>query len=368
MSRCSLVALALVLIGPVSGATTEASLQKLDELDEVIVQGRVPGPPLWKISKGDHVLWILPLVEFYPKNIEWDSTQVERLLAGSQEYLYKPRNGSEFLAISASSRIILRTMFAGNKLTHLPRGTTLSDILSPDLHRRLLALRSRYFPGRKISDLTVWEARWVLEEEILDHERLAMLDYSELTSPLPITKKLLKWVTGSNVPATYTSYFESSGITSKQLKKVSQAVGKLNISTEAMKADIACMEKAVTFFELELNAAKRRANAWAQGRADGLTNPTRLYTESDSCRNPPLEAVFKGNPELEQFLQDNPAFAPDFPAMDRKRRELWLKAAERALTRNTKTFGVLPVNDILDKGSLVAELEAKGYKVEVFAQ
>ena len=54
--------------------------------------------------------------------------------------------------------------------------------------------------------------------------------------------------------------------------------------------------------------------------------------------------------------------------MDRKRRELWLKAAERALTLNTKTFGVLPVNDILDKGSLVAELEAKGYTVEVFAQ
>lgn len=33
----------------------------LDELTEVVVTGRFPGPPLWKVSKDDHVLWILPL-------------------------------------------------------------------------------------------------------------------------------------------------------------------------------------------------------------------------------------------------------------------------------------------------------------------
>ena len=127
------------------------------------------------------------------------------------------------------------------------------------------------------------------------------------------------------------------------------------------------MEKAVNFFELEFGAAKRRANAWAQGRADGLVNPARLYTESDSCREPPLQDIFKGNAELERFLSDNPAFAPDYVAMDEKRRALWLAEAERALQNNTKTFGVLTVDDILGKGSLVAVLEARGYKVEVIA-
>jgi hypothetical protein len=371
MKKCCLVrAVVMTLAGMALGAVPAGSAAPpaLEQLDEVVVEGRVPGPPLWKISSGDHVLWVLPLVDIFPKNIEWDSTQVEKLLAGSQEYLYKPRNGSEFPRISAASRTIVRTMLAGRKLTNLPPGTTLSDLLPPELHQRLLALRSRYFPKRKISNLTIWQARWVLEDEILEHERLAMLDYAEFTSPLPITEKLLKWLNKSKLEIrTYTSSFETSAVTSKQLKQVSNAVEKLVISSEALKSDVACMEKAVTFFETQLGAAKRRANAWARGLADGLVNPTRLYTEGDSCRNPPLEAIFKGHPSLEQFLNDNPAFVPDYAATDRKRRELWLKNAERALATNTRTFGVLSVNDILDNGGLVSTLESRGYKVEVFA-
>ncbi len=364
LKRLMLVMLALVVTAQAPGAAPP----KLDELDEVVVEGRVPGPPLWKITNGNRVFWILPIVDIYPRNIEWDSGRVERLLAGSEEYIYKPRNGSTFPGISAGGHTILRTMLAGNKLTHLPRGTTLADVLPADLYRRLQALQARYFPDTKINHLTIWQARWVMEEEILDKQRLALIDYSELNSPKPITEKLYRWLNRSNLDRrTYTSYFETSDITSKQFKEVSRAVEKWSLSAEAMRQDIACMEKAVNFFELEFGAAKRRANAWAQGRADGLVNPARLYTESDSCREPPLQDIFKGNAELERFLSDNPAFAPDYVAMDEKRRVLWLAEAERALQNNTKTFGVLTVDDILGKGSLVAVLEARGYKVEVIA-
>jgi hypothetical protein len=339
-----------------------------DTLDEVVVTGRQPGPPLWKISNGERVLWILPLVDIYPKNIDWDSGRVEQLLAGSQEYLYRPRNGVDFSVGDTGLLTLLRGVSAYKKLTHLPRGQKLADLLPADLYRRLLTLRSRYFPAKKISDLTVWEARRVLEEEALDHERLAMLDYSELTSPRIITTKLLKWLNRSKMERrTNTSHLEYVRISSAELKKISKALENVTVSPTAMQLEIACLERAVSFFEKDFAASKRRANAWAQGRADDLLSP-RLHTESDSCRSPTLAAAIHGNTELEQYIRDHPALSPDYAVMDRKRRELWIRNAERALATNNKTFGVLSVNDILGAGSLVATLEAKGYKVEVSAQ
>jgi hypothetical protein len=98
-----------------------------------------------------------------------------------------------------------------------------------------------------------------------------------------------------------------------------------------------------------------------------LLNPGRLHTEADSCRYPPFAELFKGNPRMEQFLHENPALVPDFQELDAKRREHWLAEAERALHSNDKTFGVLTVDDMLGKGSLVAVLESRGYRVEVYA-
>jgi hypothetical protein len=323
---------------------------------------------MWKISNADHVLWILPLIEIYPKNIEWDSTLVEELMAGSQEYLYKPRNGIEISSASTGLLDIFRTLSSYNKVRHLPRGTKLSDLLSPDLYQRVLALRSRYFPRTRIGDLTVWELRRVLQEEVLGHERLAMVDYSELTSPRVITEKLLKWLNKSKLDRrTYTSYFETVRIEPGDLKRASKSMEKMAVSAEVMQWEVACLEKTVAFFEGDFAGAKRRANAWAQGRADDLLSPTRLYTQSDPCRSPPLDLAVKGNAKLEQFISNYPGLVADYATLDRKRREKWLAAAEQALSNNATTFGVLTVSDILEQGSLVATLEARGYKVEVFA-
>lgn len=207
MKYCLLMLTVLAAGGPVFGGAPDSSSPDLQELEEVVVKGRVPGPPLWKISKGEHVLWILPLVDIYPKNIKWDSAPVESLMAESQEYLYRPRNGVEVSSISTGAFSMLRALSAYNKLRHLPRGTSLSDFLTPDLYTRLLALRSRYFPRKKISNLTVWEVRRLLEQEALDHERLAMVDYSEFTSPLVVTRNLLKWLNKSRLNRrTSTSY------------------------------------------------------------------------------------------------------------------------------------------------------------------
>jgi hypothetical protein len=37
------------------------------EMQEVVVTGEQPGPGLWQVSKGDHVLWVLGTVPLSPK-------------------------------------------------------------------------------------------------------------------------------------------------------------------------------------------------------------------------------------------------------------------------------------------------------------
>jgi hypothetical protein len=361
--------LALAVALPAPAAAPDSPSQKLEELDEVVVQGRVPGPPLWKISKGDHVLWILPLVDIYPKNIDWDSTRVERLLAGSQEYLYKPRNGVEIRSEAPGPLASLRALTAYKKIKRLASGQKLSGLLPADLYQRLLALQKKYFPRTDISNLTIWEVRRVLEEKVLDSQRLAMVDYSELTSPPVITTKLYKWLNKARMERrTNTSYFETINLESAELGVAAKAMEKVVASPDVIQWEVGCLEKTIAYFEKDFAGAKRRANAWAQGYADDLLSPNRLYTASDACRSPPLDLAARGNPELEQFVKDHPGLSPDYASLDKKRREHWLAEAERALADNAKTFGVLTVNDILEEGGLVATMKERGYKVEVVSR
>ena len=58
-----------------------------EAIDEVLVVGEQPGPGLWRVYKGDHVLWVLGTLSPISKDMQWHSKQVEEAAASSQEYL-----------------------------------------------------------------------------------------------------------------------------------------------------------------------------------------------------------------------------------------------------------------------------------------
>src|SRR3954466_12454167 len=60
------------------------------ELATVVVTGEQPGPGLWKVSSGDHVLWILGTLSPLPKDIHWQSREVEDAIASAQEVIDPP--------------------------------------------------------------------------------------------------------------------------------------------------------------------------------------------------------------------------------------------------------------------------------------
>ena len=73
---------------PAPAATSTApSPANAVKLETVSVTGVQPGPGLWKVSKDNHVMWVLGTLTPLPRRMEWQSKQVEQVIAQSQELL-----------------------------------------------------------------------------------------------------------------------------------------------------------------------------------------------------------------------------------------------------------------------------------------
>ena len=78
------LAAAWLALGSVQADTAPAPVSDAP-MEEVVVTGEHEGPRLWKVHKGDHVLWILGTVTPLPKKMIWQSDTVEAVLQQSQE-------------------------------------------------------------------------------------------------------------------------------------------------------------------------------------------------------------------------------------------------------------------------------------------
>ncbi|HEU4602733.1 MAG TPA: TraB/GumN family protein, partial [Steroidobacteraceae bacterium] len=80
------IAVALLALAPMRIAADEIQTDD-DSVEQLLVTGEQPGPGLWKVSKGDHVLWILGSSSPVPKRMQWHSKEVEEVIAESQEVI-----------------------------------------------------------------------------------------------------------------------------------------------------------------------------------------------------------------------------------------------------------------------------------------
>src|SRR3546814_16213792 len=60
------------------------------DMDAVVVSGVLPGPRMWRVSKGDNDLYILGTLSPLPKRMEWMSREVEDTIARSQAVIAPP--------------------------------------------------------------------------------------------------------------------------------------------------------------------------------------------------------------------------------------------------------------------------------------
>ena len=94
---------------------------------------------------------------------------------------------------------------------------------------------------------------------------------------------------------------------------------------------------------------RARANAWAVGNVAELRRMTHV-DQASAC----IAAVLNSQVAQERGIQN----VPDRIAA------AWLAAAESALLRNTSTFAVVSIDQILKPGGYAAMLRARGYVVE----
>ena len=138
MFRNSCILLALSFAAP-AWAQIEAAPAVAETPGQVLVVGQRPGPGLWKISKGEHVLWQFASYSPLPEKMQWRSQQVEAIVAQSQQYLAPPSAGT---GIGVWGALKLMPHVIGMRKN--PNGAMLRDVVAPDVYARWLVLKAKY--------------------------------------------------------------------------------------------------------------------------------------------------------------------------------------------------------------------------------
>ncbi|MGF6275076.1 hypothetical protein ABIB38_003474 [Massilia sp. UYP11] len=288
-----------------------------------------PGPGMWKVSKGEHVLWVFGMYGPLPKDMQWRSHEVENVIRNSQEYLSAPSASAKpgfFKSIT-----LLPSMIGVRKN---PDGATLRDLMPADEYARWSALKARYLPD---NDDDVERERPIFAAEVLAN---AARKQAGLVDGYVVRKQVLDLVQKAKLKETSSTYqlpMDNARTVLKNFKK-------------STLGDAACLARTMATLEQDIEAASRRADAWAKGDIEAMRKLDFASRE---------EACFGA-------LMNSTAFdaEPEFRHMKTRANEKWIASAEKALAANASTFAVLKIGDILDPGGVIAALAAKGYAVE----
>jgi hypothetical protein len=294
----------------------------------VVVEGRRPGPGVWKVSKGDHVMWVFGVYSPLPQKMEWDAARVERLVGKSQEVLTRP--GARMEVGFFRGLTLLPTAIGIDKN---PDGATLRDVLPADVYARWQVLKGKYIGD----DDTIERRRPIFVADTLLSSGLSK---SGLTQNSGVEEQVEKAAKRDKVKVTSTTLsmdVDDPRALMKEFKK-------------SQVEDVACFTKTLERLEGDIDAMRVRANAWANGNIAEISSLD--YAERDKACN---DAIFNS-----QFAKNSPAFQH----LPERIRANWVKVAEKALADNTSTFALLPMKDVIGPQSYLADLQAKGYTVE----
>jgi hypothetical protein len=297
-------------------------------LQTVNVTGVVPGPGLWKVNNGDHVMWILGVVPTLPAGIEWRSAQVEQIIASSQTVLESP---GVKLKVDTNWFGKLFLLLPIHHAQRNPDGETLQDVLTPAMYARWEVSKQRYFGDDR-----------------------GIERYKPIIAAIKLVKKALRenGLRGDGeIGDTVTALAKQHDVkvvkpeTTLEIRKPHQAVKAFAASGPD---GIACLGLVLDVVEHQLPDLRARANAWATGDIATLRRiPESAYR--DACKAAITGAGFAKSLGID-----------DLPARIENK---WLGAAEAALAADPQSFAMLPMDELLDADGYLAALEARGYTV-----
>ena len=273
-------------------------------------------------------MWVLGLTSPVPRNMQWKSVDVERLISGSQAVLKLP-----------SMEIGVRTSFyrsammpPSQVLNGNPDHQTLRDVLDPALYRHWRLQKARYLDGNdRVEGMRPILAGRALYEAALQRHGLVD-DYG-------LERLVYDDAARYRIAAMDTSYRLT-------LNHPNEAVRSL---TSQSMDDQACLGQVLDALDQDLSQATARANAWATGDIAALRSIL-SQTQQDACLS-----TLDGS-QFARALGIN-----DIQSLVRDR---WVSSAEHAIDGNRQSFAVLPMHELLDPHGYLGVLQSHGYSVQ----
>jgi TraB/PrgY/gumN family len=256
-----------------------------------------------------------------PKEMRWSSAAVERAIGDSEEVLLPPGARA---ALTLNPVVLIRAWRRAREMSRNPDGKHLAEVLPPDLYGRYAALRDRYARRRSLEHL----------RPIIAAPRVyqAAVEEMGLTSGRDVLSAIERLARRAGAQTTDTQLLVDPDTLLDEAALV---------PTEA---ELDCFTKVLDTIERGENRIGARARAWASGDMDTL----RRFDYPDIRKDC---LAFPGWPEgLRETL--------------RAANDKWLEAAERALSVNRSTFGVLDLRDLLAPDGLLARLREQGHQVD----
>ena len=292
------------------------------QLDEIAIIGERPGPRLWKVSKGDHVLWLLGTLNHLPKRMTWRSSEVDSALAESQQLLTSGPSVSASIGPIAAIRLYVQW----RRTQKNPDRLKLNAWLPAPLYARFEALKARFDPGDdSIEELRPSFAALRLYEHAVDAAGMTAHD--------DVEKAVIDLAKRRRVPVV------------RATLKVDDPSGALKeVSALPPTVEVDCLAATVARIETDLPVMQERARAWAVGDVDRL-RALPYPNQREVCIS-----ALSNSPRI-KALVDSAAQA-------------WSSEAESLLSRNRVSFAMRPIYDLLDGEGPLARFRAEGYLVQ----
>ncbi len=305
------------------------SAGEVADLPAVVVTGVQPGPGLWKVSKGEHVMWVLGTLSPLPRGVQWQSRELERVISGSQQLLLQPSVKMKVDVGFFGKLFLMPSAYGARKNDD---GRTLQQVLPPQAYARWEVLKQKYIG--KDRGIERWRPMFAAQD--LYRKALKANGLSKTGGVQDHVDALAKRYGVAEISTRYPVVIEHPRAAIKAFKR-------------AAPHDVTCFIRTLDSVEHDMPAMAARANAWATGDLQAL----RELPDSDrqdACVDALTDAGF--------------AQALGLDDVQAKMREQWLVTARQALATHPQTFAILPLDELMKPDGYLAKLQAEGYEVD----
>ncbi len=277
-------------------------------VEELVVSGPGGGPAWWRVTKGDHVVWVMGVPGGLPRGQAWDKGLLRQRL-----------EGANVLILPAMATASLRDVpgFMG-LLRGLKAPVDLEPGLPPALRTRFVAARTAL--RQKPEHYARLNAFGVALTLLADYGRTLRFDGAQPISAITTAARR------NRVRGQRAASYAAVPLFRAVERGLTPAIG------------MACLEDALTEVEAGAGRARTAAAGWARGDVRVALTAERGF---DKCLS----------------------LLPGIPDRTRQDMTAEANAIAAALAKPGHAVAVIPLRRLVARGGVLDQLRAKGYEV-----